>query len=118
MNIEGVTVIPDVAEAHYGGGDVPDVVVHPETDEPIGKPSYKRTDAWRGYWEVQAMPGWKKVGEGCHCGSYPDAPSGTSTRECEAELRELVEEHGEIVLVLCGGSNVFAMQYDVFARDE
>ena len=116
LDIEGVTVVADVANAHYGGGDVPDEVCHPDTGEVMGKTRYKRLDGWRGYWEVDAMPGWRKVGDGCHCGSYSDAPHGTSTAECEAELRELAKKYGEIVLVLCGGSNVFAMQYDVLAR--
>jgi hypothetical protein len=117
MNLpENVTVISDVADSHYGGEDVPDVVLHPETEEEIAKTRYHRTDGWRGYWETDALPGWKRVGEGCHCGGYSDAPSGTSTKEVVAEIEKLAEEHEEIVLILCGGSNVFAMQYDVYAR--
>jgi predicted SpoU family rRNA methylase len=114
--IEGITICTTVSDAHYGGEEVPDVVLHPETEEEMAKTVYKRTDAWRGYWEVEPLAGWKKVGEGTACGGWNDAPSGTSNREVEAKLKELVKEHREIVMVTCGGSNVFAMQYDVLAR--
>lgn len=117
MNLKGITVISTVADAHYGGGEVPDMVTHPKTGEEIGKTEYKRLDGWRGYWEVRAMPGWRNVGGGCHCGDSPDVPSGTSTKECEAEVSGLAKEHGEVVVVLCGGSNVCALQYDVLARE-
>jgi hypothetical protein len=116
VNIDGVTVIADVANAHYAGDDVPETVEHPDTGETVAHIGYHSTDAWRGYYEAQAAPGWKVVDGGCNCGDWDDAPPGTSNAECEAQIRALAEEHGEIVVVICGGSNVFAVQYDVLAR--
>lgn len=114
--IEGVTVIPDVANAHYGGEEVPEQVEHPETGEVIATIGYVRTDGWRGYLEATPVDGWQKVGDGCACGGWDDAPPGTSDREVYADLEKYAEEYGEIVVILCGGSNVFAMQFDVLAR--
>lgn len=114
--LEGVTVIPDVVNAFYSSVDVPETVEHPETGETVATIAWHSTDAWRGYYEATPVDGWKKVGEGCNCGDWDDTPPGTSNAECEAEIRELVAEHGNVVLVLCGGSNVFAMQYDILAR--
>jgi hypothetical protein len=116
VKIDGVTVISEVADAHYGGEDVPDEVTHPETGEVVATTRYHSTDAWRGYWEVDPAEGWKKVGEGCNCGDWGDTPPGTSNAECEAQIRELVAEHGEVTVVLCGGSNLFALQFDCLAR--
>lgn len=118
MNITGVIVIPDVANAHYGGEDVPDTVEHPDTGETVAVIGYHRTDGWRGFYEAEPADGWRKVGEGCNCGGWDDTPPGTSNNECEAQIRELADEHGEVVVVVCGGSNVFALQYDVLARAE
>jgi hypothetical protein len=112
----GVTVIPDVANAHYAGEDVPDEVYHPETGEHVAHVGYHHTDGWRGYYEAEPVDGWRKVGEGVNCGSWDDTPPGTSDEECQRQVEELAEEYGEVVLVLCGGSNVFALQYDVLAR--
>ena len=114
--MDGVTVVSTVSDAHFGGEDVPDEVEHPETGEVIGRTRYHQTDGWRGYWVVDAADGWKKVGEGCNCGDWDDTPPGTSNAECEAQVRALADEHGEVVVVTCGGSNLFAMQYDVFSR--
>lgn len=114
----GVTVIGDVAEAHYGGEDVPETVSHPETGEEIARVEYVQTDGWRGYYEAKPADGWRKVGEGVNCGSWSDTPPGTSNEECEAQIAALAEEYGDVVVVLGGGSNVFAMQYDVLARQE
>lgn len=116
MNIENVTVIAEVADAHYGGEDVPEAVTHPETGEVVGKPVYRSTDAWRGYWEIEPADGWEKIGGGVNCGYWDDTPPGTSTAECEAEIRALAADHEDVLVVLGGGSNVFAMQYDVLAR--
>lgn len=114
--IEGATVISDIADAHYGDGDMPDVIEHPDTGESIATVSYHKTDAWRGYWEADPVEGWRKVGSGCNCGDWGDTPPGTSNDECEAQISGLVDEFGDVVVLLCGGSNVFAMQYDVLAR--
>jgi hypothetical protein len=116
--MEGVTVVADVANAHFGGEDVPEVIEHPDTSEEIARISWHSTDAWRGYYEAEPLDGWAKVGDGCNCGDWDDAPPGTSNDECEAQLRELAEKHGEVVVVVCGGSNLFAMQYDVLARSD
>lgn len=114
--IAGVTVIADVANAHYAGDEVPEQVVHPETGETVARVGYHSTDAWRGYYEAEPVEGWVKVGGGCNCGDWGDTPPGRSNAECEAEIEALAARHGEVVVVLCGGSNVFAMQYDVLAR--
>lgn len=111
-----IIVINDVAEAHYGGDETPEEVTHPETGEVIATIAWHSSDAWRGYNEATPVDGWVKVGEGCNCGSWEDTPPGTSDSECEAQIRELAEKHGEVYVVLCGGSNVMAMQYDVLAR--
>lgn len=116
--MEGLTVIPDIANAYYSGEEIPEIVVHPDTEEEIGRVGYVHTDAWRGYNEVTPLEGWLKVGEGCNCGDWGDTPPGTSNDECEAQINELIAEYSEVVLILCGGSNVFAMQYDVLARKE
>lgn len=116
MFAPNVTVISDVADAHFGGGEVPAEVVLKETGEVIAKTNYHRTDGWRGYWEVVPVEGWQKIGEGCNCGDWDDAPHGTSNAECEAQIVELANANEEVVVVLCGGSNVFAMQYDVLGR--
>jgi hypothetical protein len=114
--MNGVTVIPDVANAHYGCEEVPEQVEHPDTGETIATIAWHSSDAWRGWYEATPVDGWEKVGEGCNCGSWDDTPPGTSDAECQAEIEKLAAEHGEVVLVLCGGSNVMAMQYDVLAR--
>jgi len=117
MLMQGVTVVNDVAEAHYGGSeDVPERVSHPDTGEVIATVAWESSGGYRGWYTATPVDGWVKVGEGCNCGSWDDAPPGTSDEECAAEVEALAAEHGEVVLVLCGGSNVFAMQYDVLAR--
>jgi hypothetical protein len=113
-----VTVVSNVLDAHFSGEDMPEIVYHPETGEEIGRTTYVRTDAWRGYWEVIASDGWVKVGEGANCGSWEDTPTGTSNAEVEAKIEALAEKHGEVIVVLAGTSNVFSVGYDVFARDE
>jgi len=115
--MQGVTVISDVASAHYNGGHVP-TYVRDATGERIARTRYVHTDAWRGYWTVEPVKchHWRKVGDGCNCGTWEDAPPGTSDAECQEHLAELVAEYGEVVVVLCGGSNLFAMPYDVLAK--
>jgi hypothetical protein len=114
----GVLVASDAIDAHYNGEDAPEFVLHPETGEAIASVGWHSIDAWRGYFEAEPLPGWNKVGEGCNCGDWDDTPPGTSNSECEAQIRELADEYDEVIVVLCGGSNVFAMQYDVLARAE
>lgn len=118
LTIAGMTVIADVPNAFYGEDDVPETVEHPDTGETVAHIGWHRTDAWRGYYEATAADGWTKIGDGCSCGSWGDAPSGTSDDEVEAQLRALAEEHGDIVVVLGGSSNLFSMPFDVFARAE
>ena len=112
----GITVIPDVANAHYGCEDVPEEIFHPETGEKVATIAWHDSGGYRGWYEATPVEGWVKVGDGCNCGSWEDTPPGTSDAECQAEVEALAEKHGEVVLVLCGGSNVMAMQYDVLAR--
>ena len=47
MDIDGVTIVADVANAHYGGEEVPEVVLHPETGEEIASIGYVALDGWR-----------------------------------------------------------------------
>jgi hypothetical protein len=117
MMKNGITVILEAAEAHWSGEDVPEIVTHPETGERVATMGYVSTDAWRGYWEATAADGWTKVGEGTNCGAWEDTPPGTSNDEVESEIDALQREHGEIVVVLGGSSNVFSQPYDVFARE-
>lgn len=113
-----VTVIPDVTNARGAGDDVPETVEHPETGELVATIGWHSTDAWRGYYEATPVAGWVKVGEGCNCGSWDDTPPGTSNEECEAQINELAEKYGDIVVVLGSSSNVFSLPFDVLAREE
>jgi hypothetical protein len=111
-----VTVIGTVAEAHYSGEDVPSEVTHPDTGETIATIGWHASDGWRGWYESTPVDGWEKVGEGANCGAWEDTPPGTSNDEVEAYVNGLAETHDEVVVVVCGGSNVFAAQFDVLAR--
>lgn len=112
-----VTVCTDVSDAHFSGEEVPDVVCHPQTGEEMCTTRYVSLDGWgRGYWTVDPLPGWQKVGEGCNVGDWDDAPPGMSDTESKNAINQMGEKYGEVVLVTCGGSNLFAMQYDVLAR--
>jgi hypothetical protein len=115
---KGITVIADVANAHYAGEEVPETIEHPKTGEVIATMRYVSTDAWRGYWEAVPADGWQKVGEGSNCGSWDDAPPGTSDDEVEAKIRGLAKEYGDVVVIPGGSSNVFSMTFDVLARGE
>ena len=114
---ERITVIPDVANAHYAGEDVPDTIEHPETGEVIANMRYVSTDAWRGYWEAVPADGWKTVGDGANTGNWEDSPPGTSNDEVEAHINKLADEHGRVVVIVGGTSNVFSLSYDVLARE-
>lgn len=116
LEIDGVTIVADIADAHFSGEEVPETVEHPETGETIARIGWHRTDAWRGYHEATPADGWRVVGQGTSCGSWDDAPTGTSDAEVLEQLRRLADEHGEIVVVLCGTSNVFSLGFDVLAR--
>lgn len=116
VKVDPVIYIPDVANAHYNSEEVPEFVLSPVTGDIIAKTNYHSSDAWRGWWEVEPVEGWRKVGDGCNVGDWPDAPSGCSDRECKEEINQFAEQYGEVYVVLCGGSNVMAMQYEVLAR--
>lgn len=115
---ERITVIADVANAHASGDETPDEVFHPETGELVATIGWVSTDAWRGYLEATPAAGWKRVGEGTNCGGWGDTPPGTSNEECEAQINVLAEEHGHVVVIPGGSSNVFSLPYDVLARVE
>jgi hypothetical protein len=113
---QGITVIADVANAHYAGEEVPETIEHPDTGEVVATMQYVSTDAWRGYWDAVPAEGWLKVGDGANCGSWEDTPPGTSDEETEVYIRGLAAEHGDVVVIVGGSSNVFSMTYDVLAR--
>lgn len=118
LALEGMAVIYDVPNARAVDEDVPEQVYHPDTGELVANISWHSTDPWRGYYEATPADGWRKVDEGCSCGSWDDAPPGTSDREVEAQLRALTEQYGEIVVVLGSSSNLFSLPFDVLARAE
>lgn len=116
--MSGITVINEVAEAHYGGGDVPEFVTHPETGETVARMEWHSTDAWRGFYDAIPADGWKKVGEGANCGDWEDTPPGTSNDEVRQQIDKLAEQYGDVVVVLGGSSNVFSLTFDVLARED
>ena len=116
VNNDQITVIAEFANAHAAGEEHPGFITHPETGERIAEMRWVSTDAWRGYWDAVPADGWKKVGEGTNTGSWSDSPRGTSNDEVEAEINLLAEEHGQVVVIVGGSSNVFSMPYDVLAR--
>jgi hypothetical protein len=108
-----------VAEAEFGEGETPEFIFDPEdTNKPVARVVYKHTDAWRGHYDTEPLEGWKRVGEGSNCGDWEDAPPGTSNAEVEEYVNKLEAEHGTVLVIALPTSNVFAMAFDVLARDD
>lgn len=109
-----------VLDARNEDGETPTVIYDPETGDPLACVFWRSSDGWRGHYDTEPIPdsGWKKVGEGTNCGSWEDTPPGTSNDECQAYVEELEAEHGTVLLVALPTSNVFAIGFDVYAREE
>lgn len=85
--------------------------------------SYKKTDAWRGYFEAKAKKNssWRKIedinGEklaGWVTGEWNDAPEGTKGSEL-AELLDKLKAK-DVKIIFLPTSNLFSTAYDVFVK--
>lgn len=99
------------------GEDIPEVLADPIDGEDAFKLNYISTDAWRGYWEAEALEdsGWVKADDGWMTGEWDDAPVEARSSSVEAKLTALAEDQ-DVVAIFMPTSNVFSTSYDVFVR--
>lgn len=102
-------------EAVNNGTDTPDAFYHKSLLMATSK--WHSTDAWRGYNELTAEPGWKLLDSDWLTGNWDDAPAGHSENEQEARLAKLEAEHRELWVIYTPTSNVFSTSIDVLVRD-
>ena len=101
--------------------EAPEFIFDPEdSDKKVARVFWHSTDAWRGFYDTEALPdsGWKHVGDGANCGDWADTPPGTSNAEVLEYLGKLEAEHGTILVIGLPTSNVFSTAFDVYAKEE
>ena len=91
-----------------------------EEESPNGVDGFKyvRTDAWRGYWDVEIAHGYTTLASGWATGSYSDVPwkhafNDLVDRIQEGELQPPVE----LIFAFGLTSNVFSTSTDVIVRE-
>ncbi|MGI9028177.1 MAG: hypothetical protein ACR2FM_05065 [Candidatus Saccharimonadales bacterium] len=93
----------------------PDAFYHKSTL--IATSKWVSTDGWRGYTEIVPVQGFKEIEADWLTGDWDDAPSGNSSSEVEAKIKQLEAEHGDIWAIFAPTSNVFSTAYSVIVRD-
>lgn len=103
-------------EAVNNGTPTPDAFYHKSTL--IATSKWHATDAWRGYNELTAEPGWLLLDSDWTTGDYDDAIAAEhGTTPTEARLAKLEAEHRELWVIYTPTSNVFSTGIDVLVRD-
>lgn len=103
-------------EAVNNGQDTPDAFYHKSTL--IATSKWHSTDAWRGYTEVTAEPGYKILDSDWMTGDWGDAVAAEhGETPTEARLEKLEQEYRDLFVIYTPTSNVFSTAIDVVVRD-
>lgn len=78
---------------------------------------YKRTDAWRGYWDVEIAHGYQAIATGWSTGDYTDVPWKKAFHQLTDAIAEgEAEPPVEVIFAMGLTSNVFSMSTDIIIR--